>query len=288
MSRFASVTGPSPLWSRSFLGAFLLLCLWGCSPQQNLQHIEGKEATDAVLQEAQAAQLSGDFEKAYTLFKNLTISQPHHGLAHLQLGIVLQDNRKDPCTALAHYQTYLMLRPESEKSAMVEARIRQAKLQIAHEYRGGLDTLTLADERKQWEQESAQLKQSLEATQKQLVECEDELLKTRAEKEKLAKEVSRLNKQVDTMLSNENVTPPTPSGLDTVDLEKDLLGTDSTPKIDLTVKRTYVVKRGDTLWSIAQRFYGDATRNKDIREANRDQLKDGDQVEQGMLLVIPY
>lgn len=52
---------------------------------------------------------------------------------------------------------------------------------------------------------------------------------------------------------------------------------------------TYVVKKGDTLWSIAAdpAIFGDATRWRRLYEANRDVLKSPDQIRPGMTLRIP-
>lgn len=51
----------------------------------------------------------------------------------------------------------------------------------------------------------------------------------------------------------------------------------------------YVVKKRDTLWSIAAdpQVYGDATRWREIFEANRDLLKSPDRLRAGMRLRIP-
>ena len=50
---------------------------------------------------------------------------------------------------------------------------------------------------------------------------------------------------------------------------------------------TYVVKTGDTLWSIAADLYGQATRWRAIYEANRDVLHTPDRLRPGMSLRIP-
>ena len=47
------------------------------------------------------------------------------------------------------------------------------------------------------------------------------------------------------------------------------------------------MKRGDTLWKIAQRAYGDASRNVDIRNANPDKIGPNDQLAEGAVLVLP-
>jgi nucleoid-associated protein YgaU len=51
--------------------------------------------------------------------------------------------------------------------------------------------------------------------------------------------------------------------------------------------RTYTVKRGDTLWDIADKFYGDPRLYKKIFDANTDRLRDPDHIETGQILVIP-
>ena len=281
---------PSPPRVSPVVGCAIALALLaaGCGRRGAVRAIEGAEAADAAMKTAMAAQAAGDFDKAYDLFKAVTISQSTNALAHLQLGIVLQDSRKDPFTALSHFQTYLFLRPDAEKRDMVEERIRQAKLQISLEYRGGVETVNIADERKQWEEQVSRLKGELAAAQKRLASNEEALSAARVEKEKLTRELARLNKQVDTMLNNAKVSPPTPKDLAIINLETEPSGPTNAGFADRSVQRTYEVKRGDSLWSIAQRFYGDASRNKDIRDANRDVLRNGDQVEQGMVLVIPY
>lgn len=49
----------------------------------------------------------------------------------------------------------------------------------------------------------------------------------------------------------------------------------------------YTVQGGDNLATIALRFYGDAARWPLVFAANRDQLRDPDRIEAGMVLVIP-
>ncbi len=51
--------------------------------------------------------------------------------------------------------------------------------------------------------------------------------------------------------------------------------------------RTYTVKAGDTLSKIAKEFYGNANQYMKIFEANKDKLKNPDQIKVGQDLVIP-
>jgi nucleoid-associated protein YgaU len=52
-------------------------------------------------------------------------------------------------------------------------------------------------------------------------------------------------------------------------------------------QRTYIVKAGDSLSKISQQFYGSASEYMRIFEANRDKLKDPNQIQAGQELVIP-
>jgi nucleoid-associated protein YgaU len=50
---------------------------------------------------------------------------------------------------------------------------------------------------------------------------------------------------------------------------------------------TYTVQKGDTLWSIADRFYGDGKRWVDIHQANRSKYANINSIPVGTVLVIP-
>lgn len=50
---------------------------------------------------------------------------------------------------------------------------------------------------------------------------------------------------------------------------------------------SYTVKSGDCLWSIAQQFYGTGRQWNVIYQANRDTIKNPDQLKVGQILVIP-
>ena len=51
--------------------------------------------------------------------------------------------------------------------------------------------------------------------------------------------------------------------------------------------KTYKVSKGDSLWLIAKKFYGDGSKYKKIKEANKSKLKHGNVIFSGQILTIP-
>lgn len=65
---------------------------------------------------------------------------------------------------------------------------------------------------------------------------------------------------------------------------KDTIATESTnPKS----KGTYVVQKGDTLWGIAKKHYGNGAKYTIIYEANKDKIKNPNLIYSGLQLTIP-
>ncbi|HUU92622.1 MAG TPA: LysM peptidoglycan-binding domain-containing protein [Phycisphaerae bacterium] len=54
-----------------------------------------------------------------------------------------------------------------------------------------------------------------------------------------------------------------------------------------TASQTYTMQRGDTLYSLARRYYGDGKLWTRIAEANRSKIRDVTTIPVGTLLVIP-
>lgn len=64
------------------------------------------------------------------------------------------------------------------------------------------------------------------------------------------------------------------------------LGPGSTPAASAGGQQ-YTVQKGDTLSKIAKQFYGEASKYNQIFQANRNILKDPDEIQAGQVLVIP-
>ncbi len=62
---------------------------------------------------------------------------------------------------------------------------------------------------------------------------------------------------------------------------------DPVPVVVEHSSRQHTVKEGDTLFTLAQRYYGDGDRFADLYRANRQVLETPDRLEPGTVLVIP-
>ena len=51
--------------------------------------------------------------------------------------------------------------------------------------------------------------------------------------------------------------------------------------------KEYVTKKGDTLWKIAENFYGNGRKWKNIHRFNKDKIKDPNRLKAGITLTIP-
>jgi len=64
-------------------------------------------------------------------------------------------------------------------------------------------------------------------------------------------------------------------------------GSSSTAPSPETEEQTYTIESGDSLSKIAKHFYGDASKWRQIFEANRDVIKDPDLIHPGHTIKIP-
>jgi nucleoid-associated protein YgaU len=82
--------------------------------------------------------------------------------------------------------------------------------------------------------------------------------------------------------SGSETTAPPPPKADFGDVSA---GVDSTAPV--VAPKTYTVAKGDSLSKIAKHLYGNASRWREIFEANRDQLDNPDLIQPGQVLKLP-
>lgn len=262
-----------------FAAALLVLLLAGCNNREHhITRLERAEAAEAAMTEGLRALNAGEHDEALAIFRELTVAQPLNGLAHFHYALLLQDHAHDDLAALYHYNAYLTLRPDAEKAALVALRIDDIKQQIAADIKQ--QNTPQADTGAEIAQHIETLNKTIAAKDKTIAELTQERDTAQANETKLAATNARLQKRLDIM----NNTVPGPStprpGLIAESLTL-------APPADTEGYIRYTVERGDTLWNISQRIYGDASRNTEIRDLNRNKIGKDDKLIQGTELLLP-
>ncbi len=236
---------------------FLKVCvvaglLAGC--RRDIRSLDEQDRSLPLAQRAAAAASTGSLEDAVALYREALVANPAAARVHLDLAFLLHDSTKDYVGAIYHYRDYLRLRPQTEKAEMVENRIRLAKQSLA---------ASVLPEDREVGRTIARLEQEVSALRKRVGEL-------KASNAALTREL--------------NDRPATPSGQSP--LRTDVPPVGQSPRASVSSLTEYVVKPGDTLSSIAVRMYGDAARWRDIVEANKTVLGNGDLVRVGQRLKI--
>jgi LysM repeat protein len=101
---------------------------------------------------------------------------------------------------------------------------------------------------------------------------------TRAEAARLRNENLSLRKQIEERALKARASQEEPQQKDT---------RTETPALRKAGGQTYVVKPGDTLFSISRKFYKSPSRWKQIRDANKDTVDNAGKLQPGQTLTIP-
>lgn len=354
----------------------LLLCGAGCS-KSGTAAAESAERGSALYREAFSAEQSGDIKEAIRLFNKVLIEEPRSYSAHFQLATLLHDHEEDFVGAIYHYKQYLYLRPESEKSALAQERIRIAEQLLAPQILKkvgdsvqGISQAHLLKENERlnriittMEGEKAVLMESKAAADKELADLRGDNARLREVLHKMrvsetvsepsqpilkrvedamkkgeggpadiktdAKSLRALREEASSMAKgggtgtgrkplvdmpstdamikkvqsrlegepaaqSERDSPSVPEKTGNPDKSAlsalSLFGREE--KKEKSAKpggeqRTYVVQPGDSLFRVAEKFYGDSTQWKRIRDANRTRIDPDGRIRAGQIITVP-
>jgi LysM repeat protein len=224
--------------------------------------------------------------------------------SHLEVGLLYQYHIKDPISAIYHYQKFRELKPNSQQADLVRQRIDAAKRDFARSLPAQpldqLDRLDSEDREKRLQRENDKLKADLAAARanRPAPAAEAEVPATAPEP------VSPVVRAADeTEAAPVAVAPPRPSATQpsrptgntatrppasTTATTRPPTTTAPTPTRPATgTYRRHMIGKGDTLYSLAQKYYGNRSRWKDIYAANRDVMKNEGDLRIGMELKIP-
>ena len=216
-----------------------------------------KEENDSGFQRALSLLKVGNDEDALEEFLAVTRRTMHCPKSHLQVGMLFLnlESRKDPVAAIYHFQRFLLLENNSKEAPKVRQLIVTAEREIIRElpgepYADYLDSLNL-----------------------------------REKNNRLMIEVADLKARLGLPL-NERDIPDTGSSVLVRKPKVQQIKNDP-PPVDPPRERTYVVQKGDSLYGISRKFYGDSSYIEKIFQANRNSLTSKNNLKLGQKLIIP-
>ena len=104
--------------------AALTAVLAGCHRPNTVAELDARDRESAAMRHALECEQVGDLDGAIRRYEEALLDVPRLASAHLHLALLLQDHRKDYMGAIYHYHQYELLRPDSEKKALIKERVR--------------------------------------------------------------------------------------------------------------------------------------------------------------------
>jgi tetratricopeptide (TPR) repeat protein len=223
--------------------------------------------------------------------------------SHLELGILYQQHIKDPIAAIYHYRKFRELKPNSPQADLVRQRIDAATREFARTLPAQpldnqMERLDLLEKMDQLQRENTQLKDQLITSRTQSINTPRQSVAAVAPEPVAPLAVnpdeSPIARAPDP--APEPATPPEPvpqPSIPTVSLNRPSVQAPAPTPRPTTVAtstvggRKHTVAKGDTLFSLAQKYYNNKSRWRDIYAANRDVMKSQNDLKIGMELKIP-
>jgi len=233
-----------------WIAVFLNLVFGSCSQTGPIV----EEEDDAAFQRGRSYLKVGKEEEALGEFLSVTRRTMNSPKSHLEVGrlFLTLKSRKDPVAAIYHFRRFLFLENDSKEAPKVKQLIITAEREIIRDlpgepYSDYLDSLALKEE--------------------------NELLK---------REVADLRARQGLPISSTQTLDPKP----TLQKVGPQVVAPLKPK-PVALARTYVVQKGDSLYAISRKFYGDSSKIDLIFNANRASLPSKDSLKLGQKLIIP-
>jgi tetratricopeptide (TPR) repeat protein len=229
----------------------MALLVSGCG--QSVARTDGDVERSPYFQKAKKANEMRDYRAAVGFYERALQADPQLARAHLELGLLYDEKLGDPIAAIYHYREFLTLEPKSDKRQLVEDFIERAKLSLA-----------------------SNLPQSSVVDPADLARLQNEKIALMQENAALQARVAELEKgsAASPQPSIAAALPSRTGGAEDVSGE-------------IYKAHTHIVQKGDTLQSLALKYYGTRSAWDRIYQVNRNVLASKDQLKIGQQLVIP-
>lgn len=272
-----------------------MVALWlgGCAESERLTY--ASELDEPNYREGQSLLKAGRRQEALTAFlKVIDKRREDAPESHLEAGLLYAQHINDPLSAIYHFRKYLAIRPNSPQAPLVRQRIDAA----IREFARTIPARPLEDQAQRVDLIATldRLKQENESLKQQLADV-------RAARGNLPVSIDAAPAPA---ASGPAVAPAEPAGsvafsLDPVPTVRTRPAptrapapvvtpprkTEPAPAPAPAVARTHTVRPGDTLSKLAQQYYNNRARWRDIYAANRGVMKNEGDLKVGMQLKIP-
>ena len=205
-----------------------------------------------------------EYESAVKAFEKCLRLSPGSADAHLQLGMLYEDHLQEPIRALYHYREYARKRPDGESAEVAEKSVTRIEKRLAEEW-AALYGVSSDDP-----ELVAKIGELQDQVEKLMGQKKFLLAKLRETNARLVSARRRLDSQ----------TAATRASTEPESTAARVMGS-------LPEEKTYTIRPGDSLISIARREYGDGSLWEELRDYNAAVLDGGETIAVGEQLKIP-
>jgi len=268
------------------LTSFALLLATGCERADN--QTLSSEADEPNYRQGQQLVKQGRSQEALSAYLKVIAKRGESAPeSHLEAGLLYLDQVKDPLAAIYHFRKYLELQPNSRQAVFVKGRIDVAKREFARTLpaqplENQSERLDLFDRVDRLQRENEQLKAELSAVghvaspstrsrsalndPSATVYPRVELPASRPAAQPNAEATdSPISLAPETPADQTPVNPPASTPV----TQQPIRALPTKPSAASAAVRRHLVVKGDTLFSLAQKYCGNRSRWRDIYAANR-------------------
>lgn len=277
----------------------MLLGLAGC--ERNEVSFAGPETDDPNFRQAQQLGRQGRPHEALAEYLKVIARRGDAAPeSNLEVGLIYQENIKDPIAAIYYFRRYLELQPNSRQAESVRGLVNNAKREFARTLPAAplesqTQRLDLVERIDRLQRENDDLKAELAAlragggapvTRSRFTLGEPPAPTPDRDRPPVVMAPTMIESSPVTLAPEDN--PPRAPMMAAPRTEAPTPPTRPAASAAATSGKRHTIVKGDTLFSLAQRYYGNRSKWRDILAANRDVLaNENTPLRIGMELKIP-